>query len=57
MQKILEEKMSKADEKAKRDQSKTHDEDGEFIPMDVDGGGGGRSTRSSKRSFWPSGGR
>jgi len=57
VQKIIEEKVSKADEKAKRDQSKTHDEDVEITPMDVDGGGGGRSTRSSKRGFWPSGGR
>jgi COP9 signalosome complex subunit 7 len=57
VQKILEEKLSKADDKAKRDQSKAHDEDGELTPMDVDGGGGGRPSKSSKRSFWPSGGR
>lgn len=54
VQKILEEKLSKADEKAKRDQSKAHEEDGDFTPMDVDGG---RPVRSSKRGFWPSGGR
>ena len=57
VQKILEEKLSKADEKAKRDQSKAHEEDGDFTPMEVDGGGAGRPARSSKRGFWPSGGR
>jgi len=57
IQKIFEEKLLKADEKGKRDQSKAYDEDGEPTPMDVDGGGGGRQTRSSKRSFWSSGSR
>jgi len=51
VQKIIDDKIAKAEEKREK-RGGAQDEEDNFDPMEVDGGGNARSTRSSKKGFW-----
>jgi len=51
VQKIIDDKIAKAEEK-KEKRSGGQEEDDNFDPMEVDGGTNSRSTRNSKKGFW-----
>lgn len=55
VKKIIDEKIAKEEEKKEKKYGSGKDAgDDEYDPMEVDTGGSGRQTRSSKKGFWAS---
>lgn len=55
VQRIVEEKLAKEEEKKDKKYASGKDAgDEDYDPMEVDGGGSGRQTRSAKKGFWAS---
>lgn len=54
VQRIVDEKIAKEEEKREKKAAAGKDGDEEYDLMDVDGGGSTRNTRSSGKGFWKS---